>query len=433
LSKGLVGVLVLRACVRGRALAAGLWQEERASIVVKLALLLPIMFGMVGGTVDYGMLIRQKALLQSAADAAATAAAKEFTLIDTSKHDINAMTQAKVEAFMRAGTSGAAGGYQVTGTAALSPLQVTVDVLQQFTTPFGVLRGATSRLSVRSVAQVIGRPNICVLGLEDTGDGAIELWTNARMTAQNCAVYANSTSSAGIKSKNNARLSASLICSAGGADGGVSSFNPQPMTDCPALEDPLAGRPAPPVGACRATGLKIVSQGVKLEPGVYCGGIEISGSSVVELAAGVYVMKDGPLIVRDTASLSGEDVGFFLTGTEAWFRFATSTTISLAAPRSGLMAGLLFHESSAQSTAYTHRILSDDARLLLGTIYLPRGNLVIDANRPVADQSAYTAIVARTVRLYAGPNLVLNTNYDQSPVPVPEGIKGVGQPVALVQ
>ena len=35
--------------------------------------------------------------------------------------------------------------------------------------------------------------------------------------------------------------------------------------------------------------------------------------------------------------------------------------------------------------------------------------------------------------LYGGPNLVLNTNYDITDVPVPEGIRGAAQPVALVR
>ncbi len=432
-SAGVVAPSVARLDQRAGEIARSLARDERASIIVKFALLLPVMFGMVGGTVDYGMLIRQKALLQNAADAAATAAAKEFTLIDTSKHDINAMTQAKVEAFMRASGQSTAGSYQVVGRAQLEPLQVSVQATQDYTTPFGVLRGSASRLSVRSVAQVIGRPHICVLGLEEQEAGTIELWTNARMTAQNCAVYSNSTSSAGIKSKNNAVLSATLICSAGGSDGGKSSFQPGPLTDCPVLEDPLAGRPAPIVGSCTNTGRKIVSESVTLMPGVYCGGIEISGSSVVELSPGIYVMKDGPLVVKDSASLSGVDVGFYLTGANAWFKFETGSSISLAAPKGGVMAGLLFHEAATQSVAYSHQILSDNARLMLGTIYLPRGDLVIDANKPIADQSAYTAIVARTLRLYSGPNLVLNTNYEETTVPVPAGIKGVGQPVALVE
>ena len=47
------------------------------------------------------------------------------------------------------------------------------------------------------------------------------------------------------------------------------------------------------------------------------------------------------------------------------------------------------------SKADKHRIYSDNARKLLGTIYLPNGVLYVDANKPIADQSAYTVIVAR--------------------------------------
>ncbi len=70
----------------------------------------------------------------------------------------------------------------------------------------------------------------------------------------------------------------------------------------------------------------------------------------------------------------------------------------------------------------TYRIISDNARTMLGTIYLPAGRVVIDADKPVADRSAYTVVVARQVNLYEGPNLYLNANYDQTSVPVPKGV-----------
>ena len=47
-------------------------------------------------------------------------------------------------------------------------------------------------------------------------------------------------------------------------------------------------------------------------------------------------------------------------------------------------------------------IISDNARTLLGTIYLPVGRLIIDSKRPVADESAYTVIIARMIDLYDG-------------------------------
>jgi hypothetical protein len=47
---------------------------------------------------------------------------------------------------------------------------------------------------------------------------------------------------------------------------------------------------------------------------------------------------------------------------------------------------------------------------------------LIDATRPVADRSDYTVIIARQFELRDGPELVLNTNYESSTIPVPEGV-----------
>ena len=60
--------------------------------------------------------------------------------------------------------------------------------------------------------------------------------------------------------------------------------------------------------------------------------------------------------------------------------------------------------------------------MLLGTIYLPNGTLKIDSEGPIADKAAYTAIIARAIKLYEGPTLYLNSDYDASDVPVPEGL-----------
>ena len=128
--------------------------------------------------------------------------------------------------------------------------------------------------------------------------------------------------------------------------------------------------------------------------------------------------------VEETASLSGVNVGFYLTGSAAIFTFAPNTTIDLTAPKDGDMAGLLFMEASGISGNRLHRIESNDARQLLGTIYLPSSILQVDADAPVADQSAYTAIVVKRLWLQDGPTLVLNSDYSATDVPVPNAIAG---------
>ena len=53
---------------------------------------------------------------------------------------------------------------------------------------------------------------------------------------------------------------------------------------------------------------------------------------------------------------------------------------------------------------------------------MPKGRLIIDATRPVADKSAYTVLVVQQLDLYSGPNLVLNSDYGASEIPVPPGV-----------
>jgi hypothetical protein len=58
----------------------------------------------------------------------------------------------------------------------------------------------------------------------------------------------------------------------------------------------------------------------------------------------------------------------------------------------------------------------------LGTIYMPQGRLIVDATSPIADRSAYTVLMVQQLDLYSGPNLVLNSDYGASEIPVPMGV-----------
>ncbi len=216
------------------------------------------------------------------------------------------------------------------------------------------------------------------------------------------------------------------------------SFSPAPITDCPKIEDPLGDRAAPDYGGCTYDAL-VVTKNTDLKPGVYCNGLTISGNANVTLQNGLYVIKDGPLVVADTVSLTGNAVSFFLTGSKSTFDFQKDTTIDLAAMESGSLAGLLFYEdrdvpysfnfnpfflSKLPDDVRLHKISSNNARNLLGTIYLSRSILLVDADAPVADASAYTAIITGRLWLQAGPTLTLNADYTKTKVPVPNGLMG---------
>ena len=249
--------------------------------------------------------------------------------------------------------------------------------------------------------------------------------------ADGCDVYSNTSLPLGLVVNDNATLKADLICVTGGyvalSPGAV---KPKPLTDCPKFEDPLASRQAPNVGGCDYLAMIIINQNKTLNPGVYCGGLTILGNSKVKLNPGVYIINNGLLKVSGTATMTGENVGFYLSGVLTLMFFDSGTTIDLTAPKDGPLAGILFFEDRKALPLRIHRIGSNNARNLVGTIYLPLGILFVDANAPVADNSAYTALVVRSLQLSEGPKLVLHSDYQSTDIPVPDGLIG-GQAVLI--
>ncbi len=402
-------------------------KNSAGSVLSTVALTMPVVVMAAAAAMDYTRVSYAKQMLQVASDAAAVAAARELNVANVNAKQIEAV--AKTTAFKHVAYDPSK--LVVSTSTSKDPLAVQVN-LRQVIDGMMLPQFKPTEIAVHSIAQAFGGTPLCILGLDGRASGVVSLDSNSRISAQTCAVYSNSTSSKGLSSKSNSVLSAELICSAGGKEGGGKNFKPSPQLDCPAIEDPLAGRAPPPVGNCDSRNAEIIDVRKTLNPGVYCGGLRIDGNAEVTLKPGIYVIKDGPLNIDSNAKVSGQYVGFFLTGDDATFRFASNAKVEFSAPKDGPMAGLLFFEAPDSPSLRRHEVLSNYAHTIVGTIYLPKGRLVIDADNDVADQSAYTAIIARRVELYSGPNLVLNTNYNLTDVPVPNGIGGNGK-IVLVE
>ncbi len=408
------------------------WRQTDASVATIVALSAPLLLVAGGVATEYASMSTERGKLQAAADAAVLAGARELRFANA---DLTAVLNtttlyARSQIVSQFGTDGS------DVRPAIDPARTAVEVV--ITRPYAAVFGLSlistpSQLQVRAVGKVGSGVPICLIGLETAQPQAIWLKTRAQLTAPGCAVYSNSSNAQGMVGLNFSNLSAQVICSAGGKVGAKANFTPDPITNCPQLRDPLASRPPPAVGGCNQRNMVISGGSTTLRPGVYCGGLRITQGANVRLAPGEYVIKDGSLWVDGASSLSGTYVGFYLTGAGSTINFAARSSISLSAPRDGAMASLLFFEDRASPVGRRHLISSDDARMLLGTIYLPNGRLRVDANKPVADQSAYTIIVTRWMELDAGPNLVMNARYGATDVPVPNSIGVVGTQVQLAE
>ena len=421
------------------ALAKVFGADRSGGVVVTFAVALPVLLAAAGLASDYAMMTKIRSDLQHAADAAATAAAHEIPLAHNNALIIK--NAAKSYAAFALENSGTDVDLISMGGKSNQTLTVSSEVVDNFTaikvtvqedwTPFFAhfLSSQITPVVVTATARYVGSNNICVLGLAPAGQGVF-LDTGSRLTGNNCGVFSNSGDSSSLTVRSSATLVSQINCSSGGTDVSAgASISPAAITDCPVIDDPLANRPPPPVGACTDNNLIIKAISVTtLNPGVYCGGITIKNNAQVTLTPGIYVMLDGALKVSGTATLNGDGAGIFITGANPQpFEFAGTSHINMTAPIAGPMAGLLFYEDRAMTQHLTHKITSDDAHKLIGTIYLPRGDLLIDSGQKVADQSAFTAIVVNHLQLNAGPNLVLNSDYTSTNVPVPPGIRGTQQ------
>ena len=441
-------------------------RSRDANIAIMTALALPVLMMGAGAAVDFQRWGQQQARLQEFADALALRGAREFMLANAQPASIKSVVEAASRSDLaeQMGIGAFELAVDVDGEAAT----VTVDVVQP--APRALLLSRISPygddLAVESVAVARGGMNVCVIALEESGDGAVAAADDAVLDATPCSILSNSNSPAGIEAVDDATIRAGLICSAGGWNGASARYLPSPTTDCPVYPDPLAAREPPPVGPCdhfdyeagylkaqsskKETGLvgglvggvtdvveevaevvRVPLIEIELQPGVYCGGIAVKYNARAVFRPGVYVIKDGPLSIGKYSELRGTNVAFHLVGDDATFTFDKDAKVTMSAPKTGPLAGILFFEDRSAPAGRVHAILSEDAREFLGTFYLPKGTLQVNTQNPVADHSAYTAIVVRKLDLAGAPTLVLNADYASTDVPVPDGVGPVGSEVYL--
>jgi Flp pilus assembly protein TadG len=401
-------------------------QSTAGTVGLAMALATPVLLLAVGVAVDTARMSHTQSSFQGLVDNAVLAAAQEFQLgtpTDTK------MAQISHEFILASMTGTHVSGVTLKNVDAKidkerSTLTIHASVEQQ--NYFGgFLNPPVTTFDIETRVQVLAGAKLCVLALEPSAGEAVMLTDSARIDANDCSVQANSKNSKAISVWNSAKVTAEVTCSVGGVASATGAIRPTAVTDCPAIVDPLASRlpPQDATGGCDYNWLKISAEKKRLSPGVYCGGIDIAEGADVKFDPGVYIIRGGVLQASNGSKMTGDDVGFYFSN-DAVFKFNTESIVALSGRETGDMNGLLFF-ADRNSAPRIHQVNSRNANKLVGTIYMPNDTLQVATDASVADDSAYTAIIARRVMLNQSPKLVLQTNYSNSSVPVPEGVGGV--------
>lgn len=412
------------------ALIAGFLRHAGGNMAMTAAIATPALLTAGAVAIDMSNANSYQSKLRSIADAAAITAARELRLGNA--------TQTTILSVARASAAGSSAGmgidYTFGGDVDIKARRVTVSLTGTMPAGIGAAVGLVSPVvTVNATAQVMGGAPICAVALDEVSNSAFSLDRFARVQANGCTVYSNSKSAQGLQARDSAQLTSASTCTAGGYTG-TGSFTPTPDRDCPVFPDPLSSRPNPAMRDCGGSySMTVVSaSGTFLSPGTYCGGININQSAQVTLQPGVYVIVGGPLMIGTGAKLTGNGVTIFFSGDLASMNMQKDSSIALSAPKTGPTAGMLLQQDrNTPSSTVKFEISSDDAATLLGTIYLPRGKLFVGGDKPVAQNSAYTIVIANRIEATAGPTLVLNSNYGASDVPVPAGVGPYSMAVGL--
>lgn len=404
------------------------WNES-GSVATVFCLATPLLIGGSALAVDAASLANQLSHLQSVADSTALAGAKELHLYRTDYASLEETVRERGRSLIATQSfldSDAEIDVAVDGEAA----RVTVTIAAEPETVLLGKLGYATELTAVSEAGAFGSSRLCVLALDDSGAGAIRTARIGTISAPECAVQSNSAHPSGIEVEALSRVVATGICSSGGVAGPDSAFEPEAVTDCPPIEDPLADQPLAPPEGCDYLNVKLILGLHSISPGHYCGGLKLLPAALVTAEPGEYIISGGPLDLGLASSLRGEDVSFRFVDDAATFKFGLGSIVSLSAPREGPMAGYLFYQDAGTSKGRVFTIATDLATNLLGTVYLPNGTLNIDVVGLVAAQSAYTVIVADQLDI-KGADLRINSDYGATDVPVPQGVGPTGGQVAL--
>jgi hypothetical protein len=223
-------------------------------------------------------------------------------------------------------------------------------------------------------------------------------------------VYDNSSSASALTNGGSATINALSVNVVGNVSGGsgITTTNGINVGTSPAT-DPYASVVMPSFSGCDYNN-DTEKNTVTLNPGVYCGGLQLNAGADVTLNPGVYFMDRGSLKVNGGSSLHGTGVTIiFTSSTGANYADATingGANIAITAPTTGPLAGIAIFGDRNMPTSTTFKFNGGDSQVLGGALYVPKGTLQYAGGANVATNC--TQIIADNVTFTGNSQLKIN-------------------------
>lgn len=374
---------------------------------IVFAIALPVLLTAAGTAMETIRLYNARDDLQELADA--TALAGTSALGDNySKRDREALALAAAAKFFDAKAPAGA-----TRTIAMRKdgTGVVVDAGDKVRFAFGgILNLEEADVGVHSDG--VMRPGfpVCLLALDSAASVGIEIGGSGNVDAPDCIFWSNSTRPGSVTSSGSGDLVNRHTCAVGGyVRGGASRVTPTPQTGCIDYKDPFAATAFPSGAGCTQRNHVVDTKGTAVvHPGTYCGGLTVKADNVV-LKPGVFVIKDGPLVVSSGTDITGADVSIFLTGIGTKVAMNGHGILKLSAPATGPMEGIALARDR-KDVSLDISVLTGGSKVVIdGALYFPTQRIELTGNGLI-EVSARASIVAKTIKTWGSGHLVFQRN-----------------------
>jgi hypothetical protein len=201
---------------------------------------------------------------------------------------------------------------------------------------------------------------------------------------------------------------------------------PAPGTGAAPITDPFASMTFPNMNSCPFTGNGQANPIVygpdgtyPLAPGFHCRPIIVKAHATLVLEPGDHFFRKN-LQLQGPARLIGEDVFLFFDHSSDPLFGGAGATVNLIGRKSGPYAGMVMATIAGDqpNIALPGKIVEQ----LLGVVYVRNGFLEVKGEGVAAENSDWTVIVARQILTRSSARIRINANYEDSDVPVPNGV-----------
>lgn len=389
-------------------------RDEKGVTAMLGALVLPVVMGMAGLGVDASSWFMSKRDLQTAADAAALAAAYEIANGSAENAENAAMKEARNNGLADNGTLDLSVSEGEAGSTLIS-----VELSQSAPLWFSKIFVDSISVGVTAEAEYTEENDgsACILSLDETEDQALKTSGNVEISMPNCGIAVNSDSDQALYMNGNVNVEVADARIHGGYDtvGSVEFTYDSLRTGANRVEDPYADLDVPPYSECSSAAKRRgtrVNSDTTLQPGVYCGGITVTGNNNVTFAPGVYILDGGSFNVTGGGSLSGDGVSFVMTnspgsGSYGNVDISGGRTVNFSAPEEGEdMEGVVFYQDRNAPETGTNRITGNAEVLIDGAAYFPSQEVTIGGTSSISSSSnPCSRVIGRLVTLHGTPNL----------------------------